>query len=58
VTKATYKRKHYIESLLTVLEDESVAIVAGSLATGRLWNSTGSLYMIHKQEADGGGGRQ
>lgn len=32
MTKATYKRKHLIRGLLTVSEDEFMAITVGSMA--------------------------
>jgi len=35
MTKATYKRKHLLGSLLIVSEDESKTIMAGNMAAGR-----------------------
>lgn len=35
MTRATYKRKHFIGSLLTVPEGVSVTFMAGSMATDR-----------------------
>jgi hypothetical protein len=35
MTKATYRRRYFIENLLTVSEGESMTIRAGNMKTGR-----------------------
>ena len=50
MTKATYKRKHLIGSLLTVSEGESMTIMAGSMGEGRRHGAGAvakHLHLIH-----------
>lgn len=46
-TKATYKRKHVIGSLLTVSEGTSIIILEGSLVAGRQHNTGAVAESLH-----------